>query len=236
MPCTDSTLLIYSRGMTDHDKAAARREIADALLNALNRRHEVLDVIVAADDRPAAIDAVAGLLGTSHVAAEAVVGLSFAQITKDSRRAIAAELDDLNTQLSFTVSERPAASGESLDLRPFAAETDRDIFVARTTDVGASGDGSGAPAADVDDEIRAALGRVDAEEAAWFVALEGDQKVGMVFGELTHGEVNVRIWIHPDFRKRGYGTAALRKCRSEMATYFPAVPMVVRAPGALPGA
>ena len=208
-------MLIYSRGMTDHDKAAARREIADALLNALNRRHEVLDVIVDADDRPAAIDAVAGLLGTSHVAAE---------------------LDDLNTQLSFTVSERPAASGESLDLRPFAAETDRDIFVARTTDVGSSGDGSGAPAADVDDEIGAALSRVDAEEAAWFVALEGDQKVGMVFGELTHGEVNVRIWIHPDFRKRGYGTAALRKCRSEMATYFPAVPMVVRAPGALPGA
>ncbi|SER03081.1 Acetyltransferase (GNAT) domain-containing protein [Mycobacterium sp. 88mf] len=234
MLCTDRTLLIYSRGMTDHDKAAARREIADALLNALNRRHEVLDVIVDADDRPAAIEAVAGLLGTSHAAAEAVVGLSFAQITKDSRRAIAAELDDLNSQLSFTVLERPAASGESLDLRPFAAETDRDIFVARTTDVGASGDGSGAPAADVDDEIRAALGRVDAEEAAWFVALEGDQKVGMVFGELSHGEVNVRIWIHPDFRKRGYGTAALRKCRSEMATYFPAVPMVVRAPGALP--
>lgn len=236
MPCTRRAVLIYARGMTDHDKAAARREIADALLNALNRRHEVLDVIVDADDRQAAIDAVAGLLGTSHLAAEAVVGLSFSQITKDSRRAIAAELDDLNSQLSFTVAERPAASGESLELRPFAAETDRDIFVARTTDVGASGDGSGAPAADVDDEIRAALGRVDAEEAAWFVALEDDQKVGMVFGELTHGEVNVRIWIHPDFRKRGYGTAALRKCRSEMATYFPAVPMVVRAPGAVPKA
>ncbi|MUL83095.1 MULTISPECIES: GNAT family N-acetyltransferase [unclassified Mycolicibacterium] len=221
--------------MTDHDIAAARREIADALLNALNRRHEVLDVIVDADDRKAAIDAVAELLGTSHAAAEAVVGLSFAQITKDSRRAIAAELDDLNTQLSFTVSERPAASGESLELRAFSAADDRDVFVARTADVGASGDGSGAPAADVDDEIRAALARVDAEEAAWFVALEGDQKVGMVFGELTGGEVNVRIWILPEFRKRGYGTAALRKCRSEMATYFPAVPMVVRAPGAVPG-
>lgn len=236
MFCTERSRLIYARGMTDHDKAAARREIADALLNALNRRHEVLDVIVDADDRAAAVEAVAQLLGTSHVASEAVVGLSFAQITKDSRKAIAAELDDLNSQLSFTVSERPAASGESLELRPFAADADRDIFIARTTDVGASGDGSGAPAADVDDEIRAALRRVDAEEAAWFVASEGDQKVGMVFGELTHGEVNVRIWIHPDFRKRGYGTAALRKCRSEMATYFPAVPMVVRAPGAVPGA
>ena len=54
----------------------------------------------------------------------------------------------------------------------------------------------------------------------------------MVFGDLTAGEVNVRIWIHPDYRKHGYGTAALRKSRSEMAAYFPAVPLVVRAPAA----
>lgn len=222
--------------MTDLDKAAARREIADALLNALNRRHELLDVIVEADDRKAAVDATAELLGTSRLAAEAVVGLSFDQITKESRRRIAAELDDLNSQLSFTVQERPASSGETLELRAFSAATDRDIFVARTADVGASGDGSGAPAAAIDDEIHAALARVTAEEAAWFVALEGADKVGMVFGELVGGEVNVRIWVHPDFRKRGYGTAALRKCRSEMASYFPAVPMVVRAPGATPQA
>ena len=53
----------------------------------------------------------------------------------------------------------------------------------------------------------------------------------MVFGELVSGEVNVRIWIHPEHRKKGYGTAVLRKSRSEMAGFFPAVPMVVRAPG-----
>jgi tRNA(Met) C34 N-acetyltransferase TmcA len=58
--------------------------------------------------------------------------------------------------------------------------------------------------------------------------------VGMVFGELVGGEVNVRIWIHPEHRQKGYGTAALRKSRSQMAAYFPAVPMVVRAPGATP--
>ena len=56
----------------------------------------------------------------------------------------------------------------------------------------------------------------------------------MVFGELVGGEVSVRIWIHPEFRHRGYGTAALRRSRSEMAAYFPAVPMVVRTPGATP--
>jgi GNAT superfamily N-acetyltransferase len=220
--------------MTDHDHAAARREIADALVTALERRHEVLDAIVEADDRVAAVEAIAALLGTSHLGAEAVMGMSFDQLTKDARRTIAAELDDLNSQLTFTLKERPASSGESLVLRPFSGESDRDIFTARTVDMQAAGDGSGRPAGSVNDEIRAALARADAEEAAWFVALDGTQKVGMVFGELVGGEVNVRVWIHPDYRKRGYGTAALRKSRSEMAGYFPAVPMVVRAPGIKP--
>jgi GNAT superfamily N-acetyltransferase len=220
--------------MTDHDRAAIRREITDALLTALDRRHEVLDMIVEADDRPAAVEAIATLLGTSHLGGEAVMGMSFDQLTKDARRKNAAELEDLNNQLSFTLSERPASSGESLVLHPFSGESDRDIFAARTDDIGAAGDGSGGPAAGLDDEISAALARLHAEEAAWFVAVEGTEKVGMVFGELVGGEVNVRIWIHPDHRKKGYGTAALRKSRSEMAAYFPAVPMVIRAPGAGP--
>ena len=63
------------------------------------------------------------------------------------------------------------------------------------------------------------------------MAVDGEDKVGMVFGELIDGEVNVRIWIHPEHRKKGYGTAALRRSRSEMAAQFPAVPLVVRSPG-----
>jgi GNAT superfamily N-acetyltransferase len=220
--------------MTDQDRAAARREITDALLKALDRRHEVLDAIVEADDRAVAVEAISTLLGTSQVGGEAVMAISFAQLTKDSRRKIAKELEDLNKQLTFTLGERPASLGESLTLRPFSADVDRDIFADRTTDVGAKGDGSGRPAGNLDDEILAAVGRVSAEEAVWFVAEEGMQKVGMVFGELLGGEINVRIWIHPDHRHRGYGTAALRRSRSEMAAYFPAVPMVVRAPGASP--
>jgi GNAT superfamily N-acetyltransferase len=220
--------------MTDHDRVAARREITDALLNALDRRHEVLDVIVAAENRASAVEAIAGLLGTSRLGGEAVMGMAFEQLTKDARRKIAAELEDLNSQLSFTLKQRPASSGESLNLRPFAGEADRDIFAARTDDMRAAGDGSGGPPGSLEDEIGAAVARADAEEAAWFVALDGQQKVGMVFGELADGEVNVRIWIRPEYRKRGYGTAALRKSRSEMAAYFPAVPMVVRAPGANP--
>jgi GNAT superfamily N-acetyltransferase len=220
--------------MTEHDRAAARREITDALQKALDRRHEVLDVIVEADDRASAVAAISTLLGTSNLGGEAVMAMAFNQLTRDARRRIANELEDLNKQLSFTLGERPASSGESLVLRVFSGEADRDIFAARTSDVGAKGDGSGAPAGSLDDEISAAVGRVSAEEAVWFVAEEGSEKVGMVFGELLGGEINVRIWIHPDHRHRGYGTAALRRSRSEMAAYFPAVPMVVRAPGASP--
>lgn len=220
--------------MTDHDRKAARREIADALLKALERRHEVLDLIVEADTNAAAVEAIVGLLNTSHAGAEAVMGLSFDQLTKDSRKIIQAELEDLNKQLSFTLGERPASSGESLELRAFSAADDRDIFAVRTEDMGAAGDGSGGPAGNLDDEIRSALARVDDEEAAWFVAIDSGEKVGMVFGELLGGEVQVRIWIHPDHRKRGYGTAALRKSRTEMAWCFPAAPLVVRTPAAKP--
>jgi GNAT superfamily N-acetyltransferase len=220
--------------MTDQDRKAARREIADALLKALERRHEIADVVVESETKDAAVEGIVKLLDTSRLAAEAVMGMSFEQLTIDSRRKILAELEDLNKQLSFTLGERPASSGESLELRPFSAEQDRDLFAVRTEDVGFAGDGSGGPAGNLDDEIRAALARVDDEEAAWFVAIDNGEKVGMVFGELANGEVSVRIWIHPDHRKRGYGTAALRKSRSELAWCFPAVPLVVRAPAAKP--
>jgi len=201
------------------------------MVRALECRHELLDAIVESEDYDAAIEAIATLIGTSLVAAEAVLRLSFDRLTKVSRDRIAAELEDLNSQLSF-MAEPSVSPGQNLVLRPFAASKDRDIFAARTDDVRAAGDGSGAPAGDLDDEIRAAVSRVDAEEAAWLVAIDGSEKVGMVFGELAGGEVNVRIWIHPAYRKRGYGTAALRKSRSEMAAYLPAVPLVVRAPAA----
>jgi GNAT superfamily N-acetyltransferase len=217
--------------MTEQDSRIERREIARAMMRALESRHELLDAVVESEDYDAAIEAIATLVGTSSVAAEAVLRLSFDRLTKVSRSRIAAELEDLNSQLSF-ITEQPGAPGQNLVLRPFAASKDRDIFAARTDDVRAAGDGSGAPAGDLDDEIRAAVGRVDAEEAAWLVAIDGSDKIGMVFGELAGGEVNVRIWIHPAFRKRGYGTATLRKSRSEMAAYFPAVPLVVRAPAA----
>jgi len=124
--------------MTDVDRRVARREIADTLVRALERRHEILDVIVEAEDYDAAVEAIATTLGTSLVGAEAVLRLSFDRLTKVSRRRIAEELEDLNTQLSFTMGEKPASAGHNLVLRPFAAGKDRDIFAARTDDVRAA--------------------------------------------------------------------------------------------------
>ncbi len=211
----------------------AERVIADALVHALARRHEVIDAVVASDDYDAAIEAIADLLDTSAAGAEAVLRLSFDRLTKVSRRRIAAELETLTSQeLTFTSAAQPDRSARAMMLRPFAADSDRDIFAARTDDMRSAGDGTAAPAGDLSDEIRDAVARVAAEEAAWLVAEVGSTKVGMVFGELSDGEVEVRVWIHPRHRKQGYGTAALRTSRSEMAAYFPAVPLVVRTPAA----
>lgn len=223
----------YDHAMTDHDLVAARREITSALLAAFERRHEVLDVIVEADSRPEAVDAIAALLGTSRLGGEAVMGMSFSSLTKDARRSNAAELEDLDSRLNFTLADRPASAGESLVLVAFS-DDDRDLFAARLADVGSAGDGSGGAAGDLDSELASARDRLDSEQAAWFVAREESEKVGFVFGELVDGEIDLRVWIHPGHRQKGYGTAALRKSRSEMAAVFPGVPMIVRTPGAQP--
>ena len=162
--------------MTDDAQKTERREIADTLVRALERRHELLDVIVESEDYDAAVEAIASMLGTSPAGGEAVLRLSFDRLTKVSRRRIRDELTDLNHELSFTMGERQQSPGENLVLRPFSADADRDIFAARTDDVRAAGDGSGAPAGDLDDEIRAAVGRVHAEEAVWLVAIDGSRQ------------------------------------------------------------
>jgi hypothetical protein len=44
--------------MTDQDRKAARREIADALLKALERRHEIADVVVESENKAAAVESI----------------------------------------------------------------------------------------------------------------------------------------------------------------------------------
>lgn len=100
--------------MTDYNQTAVRREIADALLKALERRHEVADAVVEADNKPTAVKAIAQLLDTSHLAVETIMSMSFDQLTKDSRKNILAELEDWNKQLSSAVQKCPVSLGSSL--------------------------------------------------------------------------------------------------------------------------
>ena len=65
--------------MTEHDNKIERREIARAMVRALDRRHELLDAVVESQDYDAAIEAVARLVGTTPVAAEAVLRQALGQ-------------------------------------------------------------------------------------------------------------------------------------------------------------
>jgi hypothetical protein len=89
--------------VTDVDRRVALREIADTLVRALERRDEVVDVIVEAEDYDAVGESIATTLGTSLVAAES----GAVAVLRPAHRGVAAqdpeELEDLNTQLSFTM-------------------------------------------------------------------------------------------------------------------------------------
>src|SRR5690625_3288272 len=103
-------------------RAVSPRELTDGLAQAVERRPEVLDVIVDSDDRASAVHAIADLLGTSPAGCEAVIGMSLDQLTKDSRNRIADELEDLNKELTFTHGDRPARPGQTMTLTPFARD------------------------------------------------------------------------------------------------------------------
>ncbi|WP_305093836.1 GNAT family N-acetyltransferase [Prescottella sp. R16] len=218
----------------NHDQVIDRREIASALLKALDRRHEVLDAIVESKDRDAAVTAVRELLGTSDYCAEAVLGLRFDRLTVKERDRIRTELEDLDATLQWLPEQRPYSTGSGVRLRPFTnSDADAALFRTRSTE---RLDDTGTPwdADRVEQERTSGLARMDDESAAWFVAEcttgERPSCVGLVFGELAGNEVDVAIWVAPDARKQGYGTASLKQARSELAAYFPGTTLVVRAP------
>ena len=100
--------------MTDHDKAAARREITDALQKALDRRHEVLDVIVEADNKAAAVDAIAKLLGTSHAGGNPLTVVDWAG-------AITAWVEKGQAPTQLTVNLPKASPARTLPVCPYTA-------------------------------------------------------------------------------------------------------------------
>ena len=221
--------------MTTHiqDQILDRRELTAALVRALERRHEVLDAVVDSADHQAAVTTVAELLGTSATNAEAVLGLKFSALTKAARDRIQSELENLDATLEWTTVDRPASSGAHFNLRPFSTSPeDAALFATRSAE---QLDENGAPwtEARIGAERTAGLGRIEDESAAWFVAEDLSagvpESVGLVFGELTDQEVNVAIWIAPQARKKGYGTACIKHARRELAAEFPGTVLVVRA-------
>ncbi|WP_068155368.1 hypothetical protein [Rhodococcus phenolicus] len=215
---------------TNHDQVLDRREIAAALLRALERRHEVLDAIVESNDRSEAVATIAQLLDTNELCAEAVLNLPFRRLTKAERKKIREELEDLDAVLTWTPAERPYATGAHFRLRPFThSDEDRSLFAERCAET--LGDNSDPK---VDAEREAGESRIDDEAAVWLVAedLSGAEpkSVGFAFGELNGNEVDVAIWVRSDLRKQGYGTATLKQARTELAAYFPGSTLIVRTP------
>ncbi|MFD6857962.1 GNAT family N-acetyltransferase [Rhodococcus sp. NPDC060086] len=215
---------------TNHDQVLDRREVAAALLRALERRHEVLDAIVESNDRAAAIAAIGSILDTTDFCAEAVLALPLGRLTKAERKKIRAELDDLDAVVKWTTDSRPYATGEHFRLRPISEDSaDTELFKARCAEQ--LGDGSDEA---VERERRKGAALMDDESGMWLVAedLSGEEpkKIGFAFGELSGNEVEVRIWVRPEARKQGYGTATLKQARTELAAYFPGSTLIIRTP------
>ncbi|MFC4603684.1 GNAT family N-acetyltransferase [Rhodococcus kronopolitis] len=216
------------------DQIIDRRQIAKALLRALEMRHEILDAIVDSDDHAAAVRTVADLLGTTEPNANAVLGLQLGRLTKHERDRLADEVSNLDATLKWLPEQRPFSTGEGVSLRPFGqGKGDTDLFRRRSTEQ-LGDDGQPWSADRVEDERRAGLRRVDDETAAWFVCerAAGDHSecVGLVFGELSGSEVELAVWVAPEARKQGVGTAAIKQSRPELAAYFPGSIVVVRTP------
>lgn len=216
------------------DQLLDRRELASSLLKALEMRHEVLDAIVDSDDHAAAVHAVSTLLGTTGANAEVVLGLHLGRLTKLERDRLREELSNLESTLKWLPEHRPASTGTSVRLRPFGTgDDDTDLFRLRSSEQ-VEADGTPWSADRVETERSDGLRRVDDESAAWFVCEDvrgdGTHSVGLVFGELNGHEVDIAVWVAPQSRKQGYGTAALKQSRSELAALFPGTVVVVRTP------
>lgn len=218
----------------NHDKFLDRREIAAVLLHALERRHEVLDAIVDARDHAEAVRTVRELLDTTECCAEAVLDLQFQRLTKTERARIRDELADLDAVLQWMPMERPFSTGAHLRLRPITdSVADTDLFHRRCIER-LDDDGAPWPAERIEKEFVEGRNRIDDESAVWLVAEDTTdlqpKRVGLVFAELGRHDVDVAVWISPESRKQGYGTAALKQTRVELAAYFPGTTLVIRVP------
>lgn len=85
--------------------ARARLEILNAIVAAQNRHAEVSAAIASAPDQRAAIRAVAELPGVGEVPARAIADLPWRRLTKDSQRQVREERDAIIADLRDAESE-----------------------------------------------------------------------------------------------------------------------------------
>ena len=187
----------------------------------------MLDAIVDADDHEAAVSAIAELLGKSTLGAEAVLGMRLNQLTKAERRKNQAELDDLNSTLTFTLAERPASSGDTSKCAPSAPTTTSSPCAPKNSRWPATDRESPRARWPTDRQGRTARRRRGRSVAG---RRGGGHQVGLIFGELSDGEG----WM---CASGSIPTSAsrLRRCRTAQVAVrdgvaVPGVPMVVRGP------
>lgn len=189
--------------------------MSDVIEMATSRRREIFAAVSSASGPEDAVGAVASLLSVS---------------AEEARRVLRAPLE------TFAGSAAGASSGDAgqgFALRLFTESDDHTaLFHSRSSD-STSATGGSWDREKTEQELRDGLARIEAESAMWFVAVDTarDALVGLVFGEqIDNGDVDVAIWIRPEERKKGYGMAALKESRRELAAFFPGKHVIVRAP------
>jgi hypothetical protein len=83
----------------DRERIQARIAMVEALEAASERRHEILDLVVTAPNRPAAAQAIASALGIDPALADAVLDRRLTYYTADQRALQRQELADLHERL-----------------------------------------------------------------------------------------------------------------------------------------
>jgi hypothetical protein len=117
-PSTGETLICHAalnRGWKNRSMNAEERrqaelslDILDGLVKAMDRRDEVFQVVEASEDLDAAIRRLTELLEVDEVVCRAFLDLQVRRFTRDQRRTIAAQADELRSRLA---GGRPDANG-----------------------------------------------------------------------------------------------------------------------------
>ena len=87
--------------MDEHDRQMREQQlmIVEALVQAMDRRDEVFQVIEDSEDLDEAIRRVGQLLGVGEVPSRAVLDMQARRFTRDQRQAIASRAEELRSKL-----------------------------------------------------------------------------------------------------------------------------------------